>query len=77
MLTSYDSKGVVIDITACEQCCSPFGEELAFEYTSDKPFKRSDILSARSEIYFENQSFLLSNGDPNVEQHNVTHNLID
>jgi hypothetical protein len=33
MLPSYDSKGVVIDITVREQCWSPFGGELAFEYT--------------------------------------------
>jgi hypothetical protein len=33
-------------------------------------------LSAQSEIYFEKSSFHPSNGDPNVEQHIVTHNAI-
>jgi Reverse transcriptase (RNA-dependent DNA polymerase) len=56
-------KGVVIDIPACEKCSSLFGGESAFDYTPE------------SEICFERSSFNLSNGDPNVEQHIVTHNL--
>jgi hypothetical protein len=76
MLPSYDSEGVVIGITAREKCCSPFGGEPAVEYTRAKPFKSSNILSARSEIYFEKSIIHLSNGDPNVEQQIVTHNLI-
>jgi hypothetical protein len=76
MLLSYDSKGVVIDITARDQCCSPLGGEPAFEYTPDKPIRSSDILSARSESYFAKSSFHLSNSDPNVKQHIATHNLI-
>jgi hypothetical protein len=77
MLQSYDTKGVVINITAREKCCSPFGGEPEFDYTPDKPFRSSDILSARSKIYFAKSNFHLSNSDPNVKQHIATHNLID
>jgi hypothetical protein len=76
ILPSYDSKGVVIDITTLEQCCSPFKGEPELYYTPEKPFQSSSILSARSKIYFEKSSFHLSNGDPNIEQHIVTNNLI-
>jgi hypothetical protein len=76
MLPSYASKGVVIYITARDQCCTPFRGEPAFDYTPDKPFRSSDILSARSKIYFEKSSFHLSNSDPNVKPHIATHNLI-
>jgi hypothetical protein len=76
MLPSFDSKGVVLDITAREQRCSPFGEP-AFDYTPDKRLRSSDILSARSEICFSKSSFNVSNSDPNVKQHIATHNLID
>jgi hypothetical protein len=76
MLPSYDRKGVVLDITEREQCYSPFGGEPAFDYTSDKPFRSSDILSARSEIYFAKSSFHVLNSDPNVKQHIAIHNLI-
>jgi hypothetical protein len=76
MLPSYDSKGDAIDFTAREQCCSLFGGEPAFDYTCDKSLKSFNILSARSEIYFEKSSFHLSNGDPNVKKHIVTHTLI-
>jgi hypothetical protein len=77
MLPSYGSKGVVINITERAQCCSPFGGEPEFDLTHDKPFNSSNILSARSEIYFEESIFHLSNGDPNVEQNIATHNVID
>jgi hypothetical protein len=53
MFPSYDNKGVVIDITARAQCCSPFGGDPAFDYTCDKPLISSNIMSARSKIYFE------------------------
>jgi hypothetical protein len=77
MLPSYASKGVAIDITAREQCCSPFGGKTAFGYTPDKLFRSSDILSGQSEIYFAKSNFHLSNSDPNVKQHIATHKLID
>jgi hypothetical protein len=77
MLQYDDSKGDVLDITAREQCCSPFGGEPVLNYTPDKPFRSSDILSARSEIYFAKSSFHLLNSDPNFKQHIATHNLID
>jgi hypothetical protein len=68
MLPSYESKGDVINITAREQYCSPFGGEPACDYTREKR-KSSSILSARSEIYSEKYQI--------VEQHIVTNNLID
>jgi hypothetical protein len=52
MLPSYASKGVVIDIIAPEHCCSPFGGDPLFYDTPDKPFRTSDILSARSAFYY-------------------------
>jgi hypothetical protein len=63
-LLEYHCKGVVIDLPACEQCYSLFGGESAFDYTTE------------IEIYFPKSSFHLLNGDPNVEQCIVTHNLI-
>jgi hypothetical protein len=57
-------KDVVIDLPACEQCYSLFGGESAFDYTPE------------IKIYYQKSSFHLSNGDPNVEQCIVTHNLI-
>jgi hypothetical protein len=77
MLPLYDSKGVVIDIKAREKCFSPFGVEPVFDYTPDKPFRSSDILSAQSKIYFAKSSFHQSNSDPNVKQQIATNNLID
>jgi hypothetical protein len=41
----FDSKGVVKDTTAHEQCCSSFRGEPAFEFTPDKLFKSSNIVS--------------------------------
>jgi hypothetical protein len=63
-ILEYHCKGVVIDLPACEQCYSLFGRESAFDYTPE------------TEICFEKSSFHLLNGDPNVEQHIVTHNVI-
>jgi hypothetical protein len=63
-LLEHHCKVVVIDIPACEQCCSLLGGESALDYTPE------------NEIYFKKSSFHLSSGDPNVEQCIVTHNLI-
>jgi hypothetical protein len=46
--------------------------EIYFEKSSF----HSNLLSERSKIPFEKSNFHLSNDDPNVEQHIVTHNLI-
>jgi hypothetical protein len=74
---SYDSNGIVIDITARTQSWSPFGGDPAFDYTPDKLFKSTDILLARSKIHFEKSSSHLSNSDSNVKKYIATHNLID
>jgi hypothetical protein len=63
-LLEYHCKYVVIDIPVCEQCYTLFGGESAFDYTPEIKF------------YFQKSSFHLSNGDPNIEQCTVTHNLI-
>jgi hypothetical protein len=63
-LLRYHCKNVVKDLPACEQCSSLFGGDSAFGYTLE------------IEICFEKSSFHLSNDDPNVEQHIVTHNVI-
>jgi hypothetical protein len=75
-LLEYHRKGVVIDLPACEQCSSLFGEESAFDYTPESKIRFAFDYTPESEIRFEKSSFHLSNGDPNVEQHIVTHNLI-
>jgi hypothetical protein len=67
---------VLIDIPACEQCSSLFGGESAFDYTPESEICFAFNYTPESEICFEKSKFHLSNGDPNVEQHIVTHNLI-
>jgi hypothetical protein len=74
-ILDYHCKGVVIDIAACEQYYSLFGGESAFDYTLEIEISFSDY-TPEIKICFEKSSFHLSNGDPNVEQHIVTHNLI-
>jgi hypothetical protein len=75
-LLEYHCKGVLIDIPACEQCSSLFGAESAFDYTPESKICFAFDYTPESEICFEKSKFHLSNGDPNVEQHIVTHNLI-
>jgi Reverse transcriptase (RNA-dependent DNA polymerase) len=75
-LLEYHCKGVVIGIPACEQCSSLFGGESAFDYTPEDEICFAFDYTPESEICFEKSIFHLSNGDPNVEQHIVTHNLI-
>jgi hypothetical protein len=74
-LPDYHCKGVVIDIPACEQCSYLFGGESAFDYTPEIEISFSDYTPA-IEICFEKSKYHLSNGDRNVKQHIVTHNII-
>jgi hypothetical protein len=75
-LLEYHCKGVVIDIPAREQCYSLFAGESAFDYTPEYEICFAFDYTSESEIGFEKSSFHLSNVDPNVEQHIVTHNLM-
>jgi hypothetical protein len=75
-LLEYHCKGVLIDLPACEQCSSLFGGESSFDYTPESEICFALDYTPDSEICFEKSKFHLSNGDPNVEQHIFTHNLI-
>jgi Reverse transcriptase (RNA-dependent DNA polymerase) len=75
-LLAYHCKSVLIDTPACEQCYSLFGGESACDYTPESEICFALDYTPESEICFEKSSFHLSNGDPNVEQHIVTHNGI-
>jgi Reverse transcriptase (RNA-dependent DNA polymerase) len=75
-LLEYHCKGVVKDIPVCEQCSSLFGGESAFDYTPDSEICFAFDYTPESKICFEKPLFHRSNGDPNVEQHIVAHNLI-
>jgi Reverse transcriptase (RNA-dependent DNA polymerase) len=72
----YHCKGVVIDLPACEQGYSLCRGESAFDYTHEAEISFAFDYIPEAEIRFEKSSFHLLNGDPNVEQHIVTHNLI-
>jgi hypothetical protein len=75
-LLEYHCMGALIDLPACEQCYSLFGGESAFDYTPEAEIRFAFDYTPEAEILFEKSSFHLSNGDPNVEQHIVTYNLI-